>query len=396
MKELLGSGTPRRAKQYDVSVIICCAGTAEHLKSTLQRVNRFFEKAKCSGEVLVADDGSIPESESIVGKAAATKVSVGSNGFGAGVAAAAADARGKNLLIGVADGRYDFMEGGKFLEKLAEGYDFVQGCRMPEGGGNIRPDAISVTRRWVINPLCSRIVRRWFGHDLNDPCSRMMAVSRKHYNSMVLRCADSEFNVEILLKSCLSGAKVTEVPITLHQVENGKKPSEIRSIIHGRGTLMLFFAAAPLGWLVVPGIVLLCLGLTMMVLTYLGISIAGSKLNIHGMLVSGLVCVAGWQVYLSSLMTSLAASRKGIIPIIEKTEKVIGWFSDKRGRVLGGVLILLGVGLLAFAFAGKQGITGADYHVAMKHSIPGIMLVIMGVQTVLYSGLFRLLGIKTK
>ena len=37
--------------------------------------------------------------------------------------------------MGDADDSYDFLEIPKFVERLREGYDLVQGCRLPWGGG---------------------------------------------------------------------------------------------------------------------------------------------------------------------------------------------------------------------------------------------------------------------
>ena len=46
-----------------------------------------------------------------------------------------AAARGQYIVMGDADDSYDFLEIPKFLEKLRQGYDLVQGCRLPGGGG---------------------------------------------------------------------------------------------------------------------------------------------------------------------------------------------------------------------------------------------------------------------
>ena len=46
-----------------------------------------------------------------------------------------AAARGKYVIMGDADDSYDFLEIPKFVAKLRKGYDLVQGCRLPSGGG---------------------------------------------------------------------------------------------------------------------------------------------------------------------------------------------------------------------------------------------------------------------
>ena len=48
-------------------------------------------------------------------------------------------ARGRYVIMGDADDSYDFLEAPKFVEQLREGYDLVQGCRLPSGGGTVLP-----------------------------------------------------------------------------------------------------------------------------------------------------------------------------------------------------------------------------------------------------------------
>src|SRR4029453_18757208 len=64
-----------------------------------------------------------------------------------------AAANGRFIVIGDADDSYDFLELPKIVEKLREGFDLVQGCRLPAGGGSIRPGAMPFLHRWIGNPL---------------------------------------------------------------------------------------------------------------------------------------------------------------------------------------------------------------------------------------------------
>ena len=45
--------------------------------------------------------------------------------------------------MGDADDSYDFADLRKFIEGLRSGADVVQGCRLPWGGGTVRPGACS-------------------------------------------------------------------------------------------------------------------------------------------------------------------------------------------------------------------------------------------------------------
>ena len=48
-------------------------------------------------------------------------------------------ARGRYVIMGDADDSYDFLEVPKFVAELRQGYDLVQGCRLPSGGGTVLP-----------------------------------------------------------------------------------------------------------------------------------------------------------------------------------------------------------------------------------------------------------------
>lgn len=73
-----------------------------------------------------------------------------------------AAAQGQFIIMGDADGSYDFSEIPTFVEKLRQGYDLVQGCRLPTGGGTIMPGAMPRLHRWIGNPAFSLIANNWF------------------------------------------------------------------------------------------------------------------------------------------------------------------------------------------------------------------------------------------
>src|SRR5437867_3484383 len=77
-------------------------------------------------------------------------------------------ARGAFVIMGDADGSYDFLEIPRFLEKHGEGYELVQGCRLPSGGGTVLPGAMPLMHRWLGNPLFTLMVRAMFRAPIHD------------------------------------------------------------------------------------------------------------------------------------------------------------------------------------------------------------------------------------
>jgi hypothetical protein len=81
--------------------------------------------------------------------------------------------------MGDADDSYDFLEVPRFVAKLREGYQLVQDCRLPSGGGTVLPGAMPISHRWIGNPLFSAMARRWFRAPIHDVYCGMRAFSNK-------------------------------------------------------------------------------------------------------------------------------------------------------------------------------------------------------------------------
>ena len=120
--------------------------------------------------MLIADNGSTTGSGSqeIAAKLGARVVNVPAKGYGHALMAGIKAAEGKFVLMGDADDSYDFLEAPKFLAKLREGYDLVQGCRLPAGSGKVMPGAMPWSHRWIGNPAFSLMAQWMFRAPIHD------------------------------------------------------------------------------------------------------------------------------------------------------------------------------------------------------------------------------------
>ncbi|HEX6629614.1 MAG TPA: glycosyltransferase family 2 protein, partial [Gemmatimonadaceae bacterium] len=136
VRRLTPSYQPRVAA-VELSVVMPCLNEVETLASCIDKARRALEKSGIIGEIIVADNGSTDGSRELAASLGARVVEVPLRGDGAALMGGIEAARGKYILMGDADASYDFGELPKFVAKLREGYDLVQGCRLPGGGGTV-------------------------------------------------------------------------------------------------------------------------------------------------------------------------------------------------------------------------------------------------------------------
>ena len=223
--------TPSAA--LELSVVIPCLNEAETLPDCLERAHRALLRHGLTGEILVVDNASTDGSPLVAERLGAKVLHVPSRGYGNAVGAGIAAARGQYVVVGDADGSYDFLEIPRFIDKLREGYDLVQGCRLPAGGGTIRPGAMPfLHQRWG-NPMFSWLARRLFGTTVNDIHCGLKGFRRALISDLDLRSPGFEFNCEVLLEATRRRAKIAELPITLHRDRRRAHPPHLRTFRDG-------------------------------------------------------------------------------------------------------------------------------------------------------------------
>ncbi|MFX8297287.1 glycosyltransferase, partial [Acinetobacter baumannii] len=82
-----------------------------------------------TGEIVVADNGSTDGSQAIAEREGARCVPVALRGYGAAIRGGAEAARGTYLVMGDADGSYDFRDAVAMVRELVKGADLCMGSR---------------------------------------------------------------------------------------------------------------------------------------------------------------------------------------------------------------------------------------------------------------------------
>jgi len=185
----------------EVSIVMPCLNEADTLATCIAKAQRALDDHKIKSEIIVADNGSTDGSQEIATSMGARVINVDAKGYGNALMGGIAAARGKFVIIGDADDSYDFLEVPKFVEKLREGYELVQGCRLPVGGGRIMPSAMPFLHRWFGNPMFSILVRQMFWAQIHDVYCGLRGFTKELYDRLQLRCTGMEFATEMIIKS---------------------------------------------------------------------------------------------------------------------------------------------------------------------------------------------------
>src|SRR5262245_60410772 len=137
-----GAAAPDEQQGVEVSIVMPCLNEADTLATCIAKARRALDGAGIRGEIVVADNGSSDGSREIAQRAGARVVAVASRGYCSALMGGIAAARGRYVIMGDADDSYDFLEAPRLVEKLRQGYELVQGCRLESGGGRVLPGAM--------------------------------------------------------------------------------------------------------------------------------------------------------------------------------------------------------------------------------------------------------------
>jgi glycosyltransferase involved in cell wall biosynthesis len=375
-----------------------CLNEAETLAGCIEKAQLGIQRSGVRGEILVADNGSKDDSVLIAEKLGARVVQVKEKGYGNALRGGIQAASGKWIIMGDADESYDFSETDRFVKKFQEGFELVTGCRLPQGGGKILPGAMPFTHRWLGNPLFSRMARHMFAAPIHDVYCGLRGFTRELYDRLELQCDGMEFATEIIIKASLHGARIAEIPITLHPDGRKTHAPHLRTARDGWRTLRFFLVFSPRWLFLAPGLVFALLGLVGYAVALPGLTIYGITFDAHTLLFSSLAIMMGYQSILFAICAKTFAINEGLLPRDERVDRFFKVIYLERGLAIGALAFLVGLILLSAAvLQWKSAHFGRlDYAVTMRWVIPGATLTALGFQTVLSSFFVSILGMKRR
>jgi glycosyltransferase involved in cell wall biosynthesis len=384
--------------EIELSVVMPCLNEADTVAACIKKARAAIEPLGDQAEIIIADNGSTDGSQQIAAELGARVVHVSEKGYGSALMEGIAAARGRFVIMGDADESYDFGEIPKFLKKLREGYDIVQGCRLPSGGGRVAPGAMPFIHRWWGNPMFSALATWWFGAPVHDVYCGMRGFRRDWYRRIDQRCIGMEFATEMIIKSSLYKGRFSEVPITLHPDGRKAHAPHLKTFRDGWRTLRFFLLYSPRWLFLIPGAILIALGLVGYSLAMPGVTVLGAHLDAHTLLFSSLALIVGYQSIFFAIFTKVFAVSEHLLPLDPRLERFFNVLTLERGIASGALACLTGAFLLGMAvhiwFRGGFG--PLEYGTTMRWVVPGFTLFALGFQTIWSSFFVSILGMRRK
>ena len=380
----------------EVSIVMPCLNEADTLASCIGKATQALTENRISGEIIVADNGSTDGSQTIAINAGARLINARERGYGSALMGGIVAARGKFIIMGDADDSYDFLETPKFIEKLREGFDLVQGCRLPAGGGKILPGAMPFLHRVLGNPMFSFLARWWFKSPLHDVYCGLRGFRKDIYFVLDQRCTGMEFATEMIIKASLRDAKIAEVPITLHPDGRKDRAPHLRTFRDGWRTIRLFLICCPRWLFLVPGIILVLVGMAGYAIAMPGITLSGVTFDAHTLLFASLAILCGYQSVVFAIFTKIFAISEGLLPDDPRMNRFFEIVNLEKGLVMALIVLVIGLALLLAAINEWRLVNfeRLDYAETMRLVIPGATLTALGFQTILSSFFVSILGMR--
>src|SRR6187431_492773 len=298
-EHLVDAGTPPGASvqsaspECELTVVMPCLNEADTIEVCVSKALRAIATAGIDAEVIVADNGSTDGSQALAEKLGARVVNVQAKGYGSALMGGIAAARGRYVIMGDADDSYDFLEIPKFVQELRRGFEVVQGCRLPSGGGTVLPGAMPFLHRWWGNPMFSIMARTMFRAPIHDIYCGMRGFTKRAYLSLDQRCTGMEFATEMIIKASRFGLNIGEVPITLHPDGRKAHAPHLKTFRDGWRTLRFFLTCSPRWLFLWPGVLSFAIGLVGYALALPGAEIGRATLGGHTLLVASLALLIG-------------------------------------------------------------------------------------------------------
>jgi glycosyltransferase involved in cell wall biosynthesis len=385
MASAAAPGDGADALRIDVSFVLPCLNEVQCLEPCIamiwEALAMLRERHGLTGEIIVADNGSTDGSQALAMRLGARVVAVAERGYGAALRGGFKAARGRFLVMGDADGSYDFREAPPMIEKLMAGAGLCMGSRFK---GEIKPGAMPWKNRYIGNPILTGILNLLFHPGISDAHCGLRALTRACFDRLGLTGAGMEFASEMVIKAALKGEVIAEVPATLSP-DLRDRPPHLRPWRDGWRHLRYLFMLSPFWLFAVPAFAIGATGATIL-------AVAGwfylfqPQANIYFgdywvVLAAGMVGLSHMAGILG-VATHVHGEREGYRRPKPWTARLAGWITLETMIGLGLAAFLIGFTVLAVVLFSWQARNYERAH-SVYPAVLGTLMITLGAQNIL-------------
>lgn len=381
------------ASAVDVTIVMPCLNEVQSLPHCItnakEALRRIAEKYGFAGEILIADNGSTDGSQELAASMGARVVPVAHRGYGAALIGGGHAAWGRYILMGDADGSYDFTDGVAMIGELYEGAELCMGSRFK---GGIAPGAMPWKNRYIGNPVLTGILNLFFRPGISDAHSGLRAIRKDSFVELGLTGSGMEFASEMVIKAALKRLRIAETPVKLLP-DLRDRPPHLRPWRDGWRHLRYLFMLSPTWVFGVPGLIAAIAGaLILLVAALRSLGLTGPiPFGESWIVVGALLASVGHMAGLMAVASHLYGVRAGY-----RLPK--SWLT-RAGRFLTlESCVIAGLGLIATSVAAMAAVAaywGAGSFAALSSILPVALAGVagtIGLQTLFGGFLLAVIG----
>jgi len=383
------------AQSIELTILMPCLNEAETLADCIRKAQGFLSQARICGEILIVDNGSTDDSIEIAEREGARVVEVVQRGYGAALLGGIQAARGRYVIMGDADGSYDFSALTLFMDRLRNGADVVMGNRFK---GGIARQAMPFLHRYVGNPVLSWVGRLFFGIKIGDFHCGLRGLSRDRVNMLSLKTSGMEFASEMVVRAALAGYRIDEVPTTLNKDGRSRAP-HLRTWRDGWRHLSFLLMYSPKWLFLYPGLFLLVSGLlTAFALLPGPVRVGNVAFDIHTLTVACIAVLVGVQAITFAAVAHRFATAHKLIPRSQRFSGILDVLSLNAVLMAAAALALSGFGGLVWCTLkwASTGFGPLEYTSLLRILMLSLTTLAIGVQLALTGFLSAIIEIPTR
>jgi len=312
-------------------------------------------------------------------------VSIGKQGLGKAYIDSVDQIKGDYVIMGDADGTYDFMEMDRFTRKMDNGYDFVMGTRLK---GDIKPGAMPWSHRYIGTPTLTFFINLFFRAGISDCNSGLRALTIEAFRKMKLESWGWEYASEMVIKGVLCNLKMTEVPVSLTPDRNDRKP-HLNPFAAGWSNLRYIMLLASEFIFLKLGAVISILGLIVLLSQLFGpVTLGAHTFGTYYLFLGVILTNIGFSILQMGIITQNFSYLKDF-----RVNRISNYirenFRFERGLIIGAGLFLVGFSIDLFVLLQWLSYGVIDTN-DFRLGIYALFFIISGIQSIYFSFVFYL------